>query len=81
MLTQGMLRDTEDWEDVIIVFSQVENVRKCGIGCHIGHHLVYMVDWYTTCLVHCSNWQLLGHSLMFCHALCSVAQLEIPVFL
>jgi hypothetical protein len=40
-LTQGMQRDTEDWEDVIVVFSQVENVRISNIGSHVGSHLVY----------------------------------------
>ena len=27
MLAQGIMRDVEDWEDVIIVFAQVEKVR------------------------------------------------------
>ena len=27
LLSQGIMRDIEDWEDVIIVFAQVEKVR------------------------------------------------------
>lgn len=38
MLAQGIIRDIEDWEDVIIVFAQVERVRYFSTtGSHFAH--------------------------------------------
>ena len=43
MLAQGIIRDIEDWEDVIIVFAQVERVRYFStIGSHFAQPCL---DW------------------------------------
>ena len=34
-----MARDIQDWEDVIVVFAQVENVRNTQDVGHFGSHL------------------------------------------
>ena len=39
MLAQGIMRDIEDWEDVIIVFAQVEKVRSIHKATGLPDHL------------------------------------------